>query len=188
VTVDSDTSTSDTLLLLSTGAAAARGCPEITDAADPRLADFRLALADMLLDLARQVARDGEGARHEIQVTVEGAVSDASAKRVALSIANSPLVKTAVAGEDANWGRVVAAVGKAGEPADRDLLTISFGEVRVALNGERDPDYLEDVASAVMQRQEIPIRVELGLGNGRWTVYSCDLTKEYVEINGDYRS
>jgi glutamate N-acetyltransferase/amino-acid N-acetyltransferase len=188
VTVDSDTSTSDTLLLLSTGAAAARGCPEIVDPADPRLADFKLALADMLLDLARQVARDGEGARHEIQVTVEGAVSDQSAKRVALSIANSPLVKTAVAGEDANWGRVVMAVGKAGEPADRDLLSISFGDVRVALNGERDPDYLEAAATAVMQKQEIPIRVDLGLGSGRWTVYTCDLTKEYVEINGDYRS
>ncbi|RZM02673.1 MAG: bifunctional ornithine acetyltransferase/N-acetylglutamate synthase, partial [Sphingomonas sp.] len=188
VTVDSDTSTSDTLLLLSTGAAAARGCPGITDGADPRLADFKLALADMLLDLARQVARDGEGARHEIQVTVEGAVSDTSAKRIALSIANSPLVKTAVAGEDANWGRVVMAVGKAGEPADRDLLTISFGAVRVAVKGERDPDYSEAAAAAVMKRPEVPIRVELGLGAGRWTVYTCDLTKEYVEINGDYRS
>ena len=121
-------------------------------------------------------------------MTVEGAVSDQSAMRVALSIANSPLVKTAVAGEDANWGRVVMAVGKAGEPADRDLLSISFGEVRVALNGERDPDYLEAAATAVMQKQEIPIRVDLGLGSGRWTVYTCDLTKEYVEINGDYRS
>ncbi|WP_188854046.1 bifunctional glutamate N-acetyltransferase/amino-acid acetyltransferase ArgJ [Aureimonas glaciei] len=188
VTVDSDTSTSDTLLLVATGAAAARGCPEITDIADVRLEDFRAALADMLLDLARQVARDGEGARHEIQVTVEGAVSDASAKAIALSIANSPLVKTAVAGEDANWGRVVMAVGKAGEPADRDRLTISFGDVRVALNGERDPDYSEAAAAAVMQRPEVPIYVALGLGTGRWTVYSCDLTKEYVEINGDYRS
>ncbi|MBC8131116.1 MAG: bifunctional glutamate N-acetyltransferase/amino-acid acetyltransferase ArgJ [Rhizobiaceae bacterium] len=188
VTVDSDTSTSDTLLLVATGRAAARGCPVIAEAHDTLAADFRAALADLLLDLARQVARDGEGARHEIQVTVEGAVSDASAKRIALSIANSPLVKTAVAGEDANWGRVVMAVGKAGEPADRDRLTISFGEVRVALHGERDPDYSEAAASAVMKRQEVPIRVELGLGSGRWTVYTCDLTKEYVEINGDYRS
>ncbi|MEX6506412.1 bifunctional glutamate N-acetyltransferase/amino-acid acetyltransferase ArgJ [Jiella sp. M17.18] len=188
VTVDSDTSTSDTLLLFATGAAAARGCPRIADAADPRLADFRAALGDLLLDLARQVARDGEGARKEIQVTVEGAASDAAAKRIALSIANSPLVKTAVAGEDANWGRVVMAVGKAGEEADRDRLAIHFGDVRVAVDGERDPAYSEEAASAVMRRTEIPIRVELGLGEGRWTVYSCDLTKDYVAINGDYRS
>ncbi|HEX2017516.1 MAG TPA: bifunctional glutamate N-acetyltransferase/amino-acid acetyltransferase ArgJ [Aurantimonas sp.] len=186
VTVDSDTSTSDTLLLFATGRAA--GCPEIRDAEDPAAAAFREALDDLLLDLARQVARDGEGARKEIQVTVEGAASDASAKRIALSIANSPLVKTAVAGEDANWGRVVMAVGKAGEAADRDRLAIHFGEVRVAVDGERDPAYSEAAATAVMQRPEIPIRVELGLGTGRWTVYSCDLTKEYVAINGDYRS
>ncbi|MEH6721202.1 MAG: bifunctional glutamate N-acetyltransferase/amino-acid acetyltransferase ArgJ [Aurantimonas endophytica] len=188
VTVDSDTSTSDTLLLFATGSAAARGCPRITDANDPAAAGFRAALDDLLLDLARQVARDGEGARKEIQVTVEGATSDAAAKRIALSIANSPLVKTAVAGEDANWGRVVMAVGKAGEAADRDRLAIHFGEVRVAVDGERDPAYSEAAASAVMQRPEIPIRVELGLGTGSWTVYSCDLTKEYVAINGDYRS
>ncbi len=188
VTVDSDTSTSDTLLFFATGAAAERGCPEISDAADPRLDAFRTALGEILLDLARQVARDGEGARKEIVVTVEGATSDAAAKKIALSIANSPLVKTAVAGEDANWGRVVMAVGKAGEEADRDRLAIHFGEVRVAVDGERDPDYSEQAASAVMQRAEIPIRVELGLGNGRWTVYGCDLTKEYVAINGDYRS
>ncbi|MCE7030341.1 bifunctional glutamate N-acetyltransferase/amino-acid acetyltransferase ArgJ [Jiella avicenniae] len=188
VTVDSDTSTSDTLLFFATGAARDRGCPEISDSADPRLSDFRAALGALLLDLARQVARDGEGARKEIVVTVEGAASDAAAKRIALSIANSPLVKTAVAGEDANWGRVVMAVGKAGEEADRDRLAIHFGEVRVAVDGERDPDYSEQAASAVMRRAEIPIRVELGLGNGRWTVYGCDLTKEYVAINGDYRS
>ncbi|MCB8837342.1 bifunctional glutamate N-acetyltransferase/amino-acid acetyltransferase ArgJ [Aurantimonas sp. VKM B-3413] len=188
VTVDSDTSTSDTLLLFATGAAAQRGCPASEDAADPRLAGFRSALGDLLLDLARQVARDGEGARKEIQVTVEGAVSDAAAKRIALSIANSPLVKTAVAGEDANWGRVVMAVGKAGEEADRDRLAIHFGGIRVAVDGERDPAYSEEAVSAAMRRPEIAIRVELGLGDGRWTVYSCDLTKEYVAINGDYRS
>ncbi|MCP3056865.1 bifunctional glutamate N-acetyltransferase/amino-acid acetyltransferase ArgJ [Aurantimonas marianensis] len=188
VTVDSDTSTSDTLLLFATGAAARRGCPEISDADDDRLADFRKALGDLMLDLARQVARDGEGARKEIQVTVEGATSAAAAKRIALAIANSPLVKTAVAGEDANWGRVVMAVGKAGEEADRDRLAIHFGGVRVAVDGARDPDYSEAEASAVMRKPEIPIRVELGLGAGCWTVYSCDLTKEYVAINGDYRS
>ncbi|WP_062232077.1 bifunctional glutamate N-acetyltransferase/amino-acid acetyltransferase ArgJ [Aureimonas sp. N4] len=185
VTVDSDTSTSDTLLLFATGKA---GNAEVTDAADPRLQLFREALNAMLLDLARQVARDGEGARKEIQVTVSGAVSDASAKRIALSIANSPLVKTAVAGEDANWGRVVMAVGKAGEPAERDRLAIFFGDVRVAVEGERDPAYSEAEASAEMKKDEIAIRVELGLGTGRWTVYSCDLTKDYVAINGDYRS
>ncbi|WP_062218128.1 bifunctional glutamate N-acetyltransferase/amino-acid acetyltransferase ArgJ [Aureimonas sp. D3] len=185
VTVDSDTSTSDTLLLFATGKAANA---EVTDAADPRLQPFREALNAMLLDLARQVARDGEGARKEIQVTVSGAVSDASAKRIALSIANSPLVKTAVAGEDANWGRVVMAVGKAGEPAERDRLAIFFGDVRVAVEGERDPAYSEAEASAEMKKDEIAIRVELGLGAGRWTVYSCDLTKDYVAINGDYRS
>ena len=188
VTVDSDTSTSDTLLLIATGAAAARGAAEIADPADPRLGAFKAALAEMLVDLARQVARDGEGARHEIQVTVEGAASDAAAKRIALSIANSPLVKTAVAGGDANWGRIVMAVGKAGERADRDKLSIFFGEVRVAHHGERDPDYSDAAASAVMERPEVPIRVELGIGTGRWTVYGCDLTKAYVEINGDYRS
>ena len=185
VTVDSDTSTSDTLLLFATGAAGNRA---VSDAADPRADAFRAALADLLLDLARQVARDGEGARKEIAVTVEGAMSDAAAKRIALSIANSPLVKTAVAGEDANWGRVVMAVGKAGEEADRDRLAIHFGSIRVAVDGERDPAYSEAAASAEMRKDEIAIRVELGLGSGRWTVYGCDLTKEYVAINGDYRS
>ncbi|MBB3935976.1 bifunctional glutamate N-acetyltransferase/amino-acid acetyltransferase ArgJ [Aureimonas phyllosphaerae] len=185
VTVDSDTSTSDTLLLFATGAA---GNAEVADAGDTRLGPFREALAAVLLDLARQVARDGEGARKEIIVTVEGAVDDRSAKRIALSIANSPLVKTAVAGEDANWGRVVMAVGKAGEPAERDRLAISFGDVRVAVDGERDPAYSEAEASAAMKRDEIRIGVQLGLGSGRWTVYTCDLTKEYVAINGDYRS
>ena len=148
VTVDSDTSTSDTLLLFATGKAA--GAETITDAADPRLADFAAALDAVLLDLAIQVARDGEGARKLIEVRGRGAVSDASAKRVALSIANSPLVKTAAAGEDANWGRVVMAVGKAGEPADRDRLSIFFGDIRVAHEGARDPLYSEAAASDYM--------------------------------------
>lgn len=185
VTVDSDTSTSDTLLFFATAKA---GNAPVVDASDPGLASFRAALGDLLLDLARQVARDGEGARKEIQVTVTGAVDDASAKRIAISIANSPLVKTAVAGEDANWGRVVMAVGKAGEPADRDRLSIWFGPVRVAAGGERDPAYSEAEASAAMKADEIAIRADIGLGEGRWTVYTCDLTKEYVAINGDYRS
>ncbi|MBB5044818.1 bifunctional glutamate N-acetyltransferase/amino-acid acetyltransferase ArgJ [Shinella fusca] len=187
VTVDSDTSTSDTLMLFATGAAAADGQAPVT-ADDAALDGFRTALTDLLRDLALQVVRDGEGARKMVEVTVEGAESDEAAKRIALSIANSPLVKTAVAGEDANWGRVVMAVGKSGEMADRDRLAIWFGDVRVAVDGERDPAYSEDVASAVMKREDIPVRVEIGLGNGRATVWTCDLTKEYVEINGDYRS
>lgn len=188
VTVDSDTSTSDTLMLFATRAAAKRGQIAVTNAADPALADFAAALDSLLLDLAHQVVCDGEGARKMVEVTVSGAVSDESAKKVALSIANSPLVKTAVAGEDANWGRVVMAVGKSGEPADRDLLEISFGDVRVAVEGERDPGYSEEAASAVMKNDKIPVRVDLGLGSGKATVWTCDLTKEYVEINGDYRS
>jgi glutamate N-acetyltransferase/amino-acid N-acetyltransferase len=188
ITVDSDTSTSDTLLLFATGKAAGRGAPRIADPADPRLAAFRTALEGLLLDLAKLVVRDGEGARKFIEVNVTGAVDDASAKRIAFAIANSPLVKTAVAGEDANWGRVVMAVGKAGEPADRDRLAIYFGGIRVAVEGERDPDYSEDAASAAMRKDEIVIRADIGLGGGQATVWTCDLTKEYVAINGDYRS
>jgi glutamate N-acetyltransferase/amino-acid N-acetyltransferase len=188
VTVDSDTSTSDTLLLFATGAAAKQGAPRISDPKDPRLGQFRRALNWILKSLALQVVRDGEGARKQVEVTVTGAKSARSAKRIALSIANSPLVKTAIAGEDANWGRVVMAVGKAGEPADRDLLSVWFGDIRVAHEGERDPDYSEEAASAYMKRDEVRIRAEIGLGRGKATVWTCDLTKEYVEINGDYRS
>ena len=186
VTVDSDTSTSDTLLIFATGKA--KGAPRINDPKDPRLAQFRRALNKILKTLALQVVRDGEGARKQIEVTVTGAKSARSAKRVALSIANSPLVKTAVAGEDANWGRVVMAVGKAGEPADRDLLSIWFGDNRLAHNGERDPAYSEERTSAYMKQDEITIRADLGIGRGKATVWTCDLTKEYVAINGDYRS
>ena len=185
VTVDGDTSTSDTLMLFATGKA---GHAEITDPADPRLAGFRDALDSLLIELAQLVAKDGEGARKFVTIRVTGAESDASAHRIALSIANSPLVKTAVAGEDANWGRVVMAVGKAGEPADRDRLAIWFGDVRVAVEGARDPDYSEAAASAVMREPEIGIRVDLGLGEGQARVWTCDLTKAYIEINGDYRS
>ena len=185
VTVDGDTSTSDTLLFFATGAA---GNEAVGDANDPRLAAFRAALDDLLIELAQLVARDGEGANKLVTVEVEGAESDASAHRIAMSIANSPLVKTAVAGEDANWGRVVMAVGKAGEPADRDRLAIWFGHVRVAVRGARDPDYSEAAASAVMREPEITVRVDLGLGQGRARVWTCDLTKAYVAINGDYRS
>jgi glutamate N-acetyltransferase/amino-acid N-acetyltransferase len=185
VTIDGDTSTSDTVLAFATGGADA---PRITRAHDPRLVPFRKAFDGVLADLAEQVARDGEGARKLIEIVVEGAVSKHSARRIALSIANSPLVKTAIAGEDANWGRVVMAVGKAGEPADRDRLSIWFGGIRVAHKGARDPGYDETAVSVAMKKPEISLKVALGLGKGRDRVLTCDLTKEYVAINGDYRS
>ncbi len=185
VTVDSDTSTSDTCLVFATGKAAVE---PITSADDPRAAVFAEALADVLHELAIHVVRDGEGATKMVTVTVEGAESDRSAFRIAQSIANSPLVKTAIAGEDANWGRIVMAVGKAGEPADRDRLEISFGDIRVATEGERDPNYDEAATSAYMKNEDIEVRVGLGLGSGRATVYTCDLTHGYITINGDYRS
>ena len=186
ITIDSDTSTSDTVLVFATGKAP--GQDLVTDATDPRLDDFRAALHALMKDLALQIVRDGEGARKMVTVNVTGAESDRAAFEIARSIANSPLVKTAVAGEDANWGRVVMAVGKAGEKADRDRLAIWFGDIRVAFAGERDPDYSEEHASAVMRQDEITIRADLGIGDGQATVYTCDLTKEYVAINGDYRS
>jgi glutamate N-acetyltransferase / amino-acid N-acetyltransferase len=188
VTIDGDTSTSDTLLAFATGTASADGAPKISRAGDPRLKAFATAFRDVLADLAEQVARDGEGARKLVEIIVEGAVSKASARKIAMSIANSPLVKTAIAGEDANWGRVVMAVGKAGEPADRDRLSISFNGIRVARSGARDPSYDEAEVSAAMKHPKIQIRITLGLGKGRDRVLTCDLTKEYVAINGDYRS
>ena len=188
VTIDGDTSTSDTLLAFATGAAAANGAPKISRAGDPRLKAFTKAFNAVLANLAEQVARDGEGARKLVEIIVEGAVSKASARRIAMSIANSPLVKTAIAGEDANWGRVVMAVGKAGEPANRDKLSISFNGIRVAKSGARDPSYDEAEVSAAMKQPKIAIKVALGLGKGRDRVLTCDLTKEYVAINGDYRS
>jgi glutamate N-acetyltransferase/amino-acid N-acetyltransferase len=188
VTIDGDTSTSDTLLAFATGAASVRGVPKISRLNDPRLPALRKGFNAVLADLAEQVARDGEGARKLIEITVEGATSKKSARRIALSIANSPLVKTAIAGEDANWGRVVMAVGKAGEPADRDRLSIWFNGIRVAHRGERDPAYDEAEVSASMKLSEIELKVGLGLGKGRDRVLTCDLTKEYIAINGDYRS
>jgi glutamate N-acetyltransferase/amino-acid N-acetyltransferase len=186
VTIDGDTSTSDTLMMYATGKA--KGCPKISRAADPKLKAFKKALLAVLANLAEQVARDGEGARKLVEIVVEGAVSKASARRIAMSIANSPLVKTAIAGEDANWGRVVMAVGKAGEPADRDKLSIWFAGIRVAHKGARDPGYDEAAVSAEMKKPEIFLKVALGLGKGRDRVLTCDLTKEYIAINGDYRS
>ncbi len=188
ITVDSDTSTSDSLMLFATGAAARSGAPEISDASDPALAGFRQALDGLLLDLAHQVVRDGEGCRKFVEITVKGAESEAAAKRIALSIANSPLVKTAIAGEDANWGRIVMAVGKAGERADRDKLAIWFGGIQVAEDGLRDDTYDENETSRYMKNENIEITVDVGVGKAGATVWTCDLTKEYVAINGDYRS
>ncbi|CAK0745478.1 Glutamate N-acetyltransferase / Amino-acid acetyltransferase [uncultured Gammaproteobacteria bacterium] len=185
VTVDGDTSTSDTLLLFATGCA---GHALVARADDPRAADLRAALNAVLLDLAQQVVRDGEGASKFVTITVQGAEHDAAAKRVALSIANSPLVKTAIAGEDANWGRIVMAVGKAGERADRDLLRISVGGVLIAANGMEVPGYDEAPVVAHMKGLEIDILVELGIGSGQATVWTCDLTHGYIDINGSYRS
>jgi glutamate N-acetyltransferase/amino-acid N-acetyltransferase len=188
VTIDGDTSTSDTLLAFATGAAAARGAPKISRAGDPRLKAFVKALHAVLADLSEQVARDGEGARKLVEIIVEGAVSKQSARKIAMSVANSPLVKTAIAGEDANWGRVVMAVGKAGEPADRDKLSIAFNGIQVARKGARDPSYDEAEVSQAMKSPKIQIRIGIGLGKARDRVLTCDLTKEYVAINGDYRS
>ncbi len=179
-TVDSDTSTSDTILLFATGAAG-------NDAqSDP--APFAAALNDLLLDLAQQVVRDGEGAQKLIQIDVTGAVDDGSAKRIGMAIANSPLVKTAIAGEDANWGRIVMAVGKAGEPADRDKLSIGIGGTWMAREGTVVPGYDEAPVAAHMRGREITVAVDLGLGEGRARVWTCDLTHGYIDINGSYRS
>lgn len=185
ITVDGDTSTSDTVLAFATGAAGNR---EIPDARDRRLKVFATALEDLLRELAQLVVRDGEGATKFVTVEVSGAASNRSAHRIALAIANSPLVKTAIAGEDANWGRVVMAVGKAGEPADRDRLSIAFGGITVATDGERAPSYDEEEVSAYMKNDEIVLSVDLGIGRGRATVWTCDLTHEYISINADYRS
>lgn len=185
ITVDSDTSTSDTLLLFATGAAENK---PVRASSDPALRDFRTKLNAVLHDLALQVVRDGEGAGKLITVTVQGAESDEAAKKVALSIANSPLVKTAVAGNDANWGRVVMAVGKSGEAADRDRLKIWFGDQLVAEKGERSPAYNEAKATKAVSQLEVAITVDLKLGKGKATVWTCDLTHGYIDINGSYRS
>lgn len=180
ITVDSDTSTSDTLLMFATGSAA-------NDASAP-LDEFRSALGDLLLDLAQQVVRDGEGATKFITINVNGAENDLAAKRIGLAIANSPLVKTAVAGEDANWGRIVMAVGKSGEAADRDKLSIAIGGVKIAALGGVVEGYDETPVAAHMKGQNIDIDVDVGVGPGAWTVWTCDLTHTYITINADYRS
>ena len=185
ITVDSDTSTSDTVLAFATGQA---GNALLSSFDDAGADAFQAALTDLCRQLALLVVRDGEGAQKLIEITVEGAASDESAHRIAMSIANSPLVKTAIAGGDANWGRVVMAVGKAGEPADRDRLAIRFGDVQVARDGLPVEGYDETPVAKHLEGQEIDIGVELGLGGGRATVWTCDLTHGYISINADYRS
>jgi glutamate N-acetyltransferase/amino-acid N-acetyltransferase len=186
ITVDSDTSTSDTLLLFATGKGAKHGA--VTKATDKRLTGFRKSLDALLLDLALAVVKDGEGAEKLIRVDVAGAESDEAAHRIALAIANSPLVKTAIAGNDANWGRVVMAVGKAGEAADRDKLKIVFGGHVVAEKGMRALKYDEAAATKAVSGREVQIAVDLGLGKGAARVWTCDLTHGYIDINGSYRS
>jgi len=186
ITVDSDTSTSDTLLLFATGKGGRHTA--IAKASDKKLTDFRRSLEAVLLDLALQVVRDGEGAQKLIRIDVTGAENDRAAKRVALSIANSPLVKTAIAGNDANWGRVVMAVGKSGEAADRDRLKIAFGGHVVAEKGMRAAKYNEATATKAVMGREVEIAVDLGLGKGAARVWTCDLTHGYIDINGSYRS
>jgi glutamate N-acetyltransferase/amino-acid N-acetyltransferase len=178
-TVDSDTSTSDTVLQIATGQVANPAAP---------LGDFSAKLSEVLMDLALQVIRDGEGARKLVKIDVTGAVSAKSAKRIAMTVANSPLVKTAIAGEDANWGRIVMAVGKAGEPADRDKLSIGVGGVWMAREGGVIPGYDETPVVAHMKGHEIEMTIDIGLGSGKATVWTCDLTHGYIDINGSYRS
>jgi glutamate N-acetyltransferase/amino-acid N-acetyltransferase len=185
ITVDGDTSTSDTVLLVATGKAANK---KVARASDPALRDFRAKLEDLMRDLAQQIVRDGEGAQKFVTVTVTGAKSDSSARKIALAIGNSPLVKTAVAGEDANWGRIVMAVGKSGEKANRDKVRIKIGGVLVAKNGGVVSGYDEAPVAAHMKTRDIAIEVDVGVGKGRATIWTCDLTHEYIAINADYRS
>ena len=185
ITVDGDTSTNDTCLLFATGAARHR---PIARAGDPRLREFRAALEGVLTDLAQQIVRDGEGAQKLVSITVRGAASEAAARKLGLAIANSPLVKTAIAGEDPNWGRIVAVVGRAGVPFEQERLSIWLGAERAARDGVADPAFDEPAAARHMKGQEVEIAVEIGAGPGTATVWTCDLTHGYISINADYRS
>lgn len=185
ITVDSDTSTSDTLLMFATGTSEHQ---QVASQDDEHLRDFKAQLLDLLIELAHLIVRDGEGATKFVTVDVTGAVSDSAAKNIGMAIANSPLVKTAIAGEDPNWGRIVMAVGKSGEEADRDRLTVSIGNQVLAKDGQLNPDYVEAEAAQYMKGQEITIAVDIGLGNGTSRVWTCDLTHNYITINADYRS
>ncbi len=186
ITVDGDTSTSDTLLLVATGQGPKH--PKPASAGDRLLKDFREKLEDLLQDLAIQVVKDGEGAQKLVTIDITGAASAAAARRIGLAVGNSPLVKTAIAGEDANWGRIVAAVGKAGEKADRDKLSVSIGGVEITRNGQRRPDYDEVPVAKHIKGQEIHLAVDVGVGTGKARIWTCDLTHRYIEINADYRS
>jgi glutamate N-acetyltransferase/amino-acid N-acetyltransferase len=188
ITIDSDTSTSDTVLLFATGAAAARGAPRIDSAASAEGKALAGALHDLMHELALWVVRDGEGASKFVTIDVTGAESDRAARRIGFAIANSPLVKTAIAGGDPNWGRIVMAVGKSGEAADRDRLSITYGDIVVARDGERADTYDEQTVARYMENREIRIGVDLKLGPGTATVWTCDLTHDYISINADYRS
>jgi glutamate N-acetyltransferase/amino-acid N-acetyltransferase len=185
MSVDGDTSTSDTVLLAATGKARHAA---VRSAADPALRDFRARLKDLLVELAQLVAKDGEGAQKFVTIKVSGAASDASARKVALAIANSPLVKTAIAAGDANWGRVVMAIGKSGQPADRDRTSVRIGGVTIARRGDLVPGYDEAPVARHMAGRDILVEAEIGVGKGRATVWTCDLTHGYVDINGSYRS
>jgi glutamate N-acetyltransferase/amino-acid N-acetyltransferase len=185
ITVDGDTSTSDTVLLCATGQARHRPA---TAAEDPRLAGFRQALDRVMVDLAQQIVRDGEGAQKFVTIAVTGAVTPLAARRIALAIGNSPLVKTALAASDANWGRIVMAVGKAGERVDPDRLSISIGGIEIAARGGPAPGYDETPVAAHMRGREVEIAVDVGVGYGRATVWTCDLTHAYIDINAGYRS
>jgi len=188
ITIDGDTSTSDTALIFATGRSALRGAPRIVHGEDLRLASFRFALHEVMHDLAQQIVKDGEGLSKFVTVKVTGAESKEAARAIAKSIANSPLVKTAIAGEDPNWGRIVAAVGKAGEAADRDKLAIWLGDILVAKDGEVASSYREKDGAAYMKGPEIAITVDVGVGESVATVWTCDLTHDYIAINADYRS
>ena len=185
VTVDGDRSTNDTLLVFATGQS---GAPLISRADDPRLADFGLKLEAVFLDLAQQLVRDGEGASKYVKITVSGARSEASARKIARTIADSPLVKTAFAGEDANWGRIVMAAGRADEPVRRERMSVAFGPHWAARDGAVAADYSEAAMSDYMKNAELEVAVDVGIGRASWTMWTCDLTKQYVAINGDYRS
>jgi glutamate N-acetyltransferase/amino-acid N-acetyltransferase len=185
ITVDGDRSTNDCVLLFATGQA---NVPPIPDAKDPRLDDFRAALSRVLAELAIQIVRDGEGATKLVTVAVEGAANDASAKIIARTICESPLVKTAIAGEDANWGRIVMAIGRADQPVKREMIAVRFGDLWAARDGMASPDYDEAKMSAYMKQPELEIGVVVGPGAGKARMFTCDLTKRYIEINGDYRS
>lgn len=188
ITVDSDTSTSDTVLLFATGAAVNLGVREINSLEDQRTHTFSAMLEKLMLNLAHQIVRDGEGASKFIAIHITGAENDQAARNIGLAIANSPLVKTACAGEDPNWGRIVMAVGKAGEAANRDKLAIRFGDIVVAVNGEVHPDYKEEYGAAYMKREKLDIHVDIGIAKGDFTIWTCDLTHDYITINADYRS